>query len=213
MKLKKSVVACLLIIISIIYILLIKLVDVSSIGPKGSEVGFSSINGWFNNIFSYNSIIYKITEVLGYIALLIIVIFACIGLYQLIKRKSIKKVDREIIVLGIFYVVVLCLYVLFDKVAINYRPVILDGVLEPSFPSSHTLLAMFVCGSAIIMNNKLYSKNKYKKIINILLLVLMVLIIVGRLLSGVHWITDVVGGILIASTLLYIFNYIINYRK
>ncbi len=213
MKLKKSVVSILLIIVSIIYILLIKLVDVASIGPKGSEVGFSSINGWFNNIFSYNSTIYKITEVLGYIALLIIVVFALLGLYQLIKRKSIKKVDKEIIVLGIFYVIVLFLYVLFDKVAINYRPVLLEGVLEPSFPSSHTLLAMFVCGSAVIMNNKLFEKNEYKKIINVLLIVLMVLIIVGRLLSGVHWITDVVGGILIATTLLYIFNYIINYRK
>ena len=213
MKLKKSVVSLLLIIVSIIYILLIKLVDVASIGPKGSEVGFSSINGWFNNIFSYNSTIYIITEVLGYIALLIIVVFACIGIYQLIKRKSIKKVDKEIIVLGIFYVIVLFFYVLFDKVAINYRPVLLEGVLEPSFPSSHTLLAMFVCGSAIIINNKLFEKNEYKKIINVLLIVLMVLIIVGRLLSGVHWITDVVGGILIATTLLYIFNYIINYRK
>ena len=213
MKLKKSVVSLLLIIVSIIYILLIKLVDVASIGPKGSEVGFSSINGWFNNIFSYNSTIYIITEVLGYIALLIIVVFALLGLYQLIKRKSIKKVDKEIIVLGIFYVIVLFFYVLFDKVAINYRPVLLEGVLEPSFPSSHTLLAMFVCGSAIIINNKLFEKNEYKKIINVLLIVLMVLIIVGRLLSGVHWITDVVGGILIATTLLYIFNYIINYRK
>lgn len=213
MRLKKSVVSLLLIIVSIIYILLIKLVDVASIGPRSSEVGFSSINGWFNNIFSYNSTIYKITEVLGYIALLIIVVFALLGLYQLIKRKSIKKVDKEIIVLGIFYVIVLFLYVLFDKVAINYRPVLLEGVLEPSFPSSHTLLAMFVCGSAIIMNNKLFEKNEYKKLINVLLIVLMVLIIVGRLLSGVHWITDVVGGILIATTLLYIFNYIINYRK
>ena len=213
MRLKKSVVSLLLIIVSIIYILLIKLVDVASIGPRSSEVGFSSINGWFNNIFSYNSTIYKITEVLGYIALLIIVVFALLGLYQLIKRKSIKKVDKEIIVLGIFYVIVLFLYVLFDKVAINYRPVLLEGVLEPSFPSSHTLLAMFVCGSAVIMNNKLFEKNEYKKLINVLLIVLMVLIIVGRLLSGVHWITDVVGGILIATTLLYIFNYIINYRK
>ena len=210
MKLKKSVVSILLVVLSIIYTLLVKFVDVSNIGPKNSNVGFSHINKLFNGIFGYNKVIYVITEVLGYLAILIVLIYGCIGLYQLIKRKSLKKVDKEIITLGIFYVIVICIYVFFEKVIINYRPVIMDRVLEASYPSSHTLLALFVCGSAVLVNNKLFKDFNYKKEINIFLLVLLGLIVVGRLISGVHWFSDVLGGIIIGCTILYIFNYMIN---
>ncbi len=213
MKKRNIITAVVSTIIFIVYTMLLIKVDVKPIGPNGSSVGFAKMNGWFRDLIGQNNFMYKLSELLGIILLLFVFIYACIGLYQLIKRKSLFKIDREIIILGCFYVVVFALYILFDKVAINYRHVLLEGVLEPSFPSSHTLLAMFVCGSAVIMNNKLFEKNEYKKIINVLIIVLMVFIIVGRLLSGVHWITDVVGGILIATTLLYIFNYIINYRK
>ena len=210
MKLKKSVVCIGLSLISILYIILVKFVDVAQIGPKNSSVGFSHVNKIFNNIFSYNPTIYKITEILGYLALLVVGIYGLIGLYQLIKRKSLKKVDKELIILGIFYVVVICIYVLFEKVIINYRPVILDGVLEASFPSSHTLLAICVCGSGIIVNNKIFKDYKYINIINKCLLVLLILIVIGRLISGVHWLSDIIGGVIIASTILYIFNYVLN---
>ncbi len=210
MKLKKNVTCIGLFIISVIYILLVKFVDVSSIGPKNSSVGFSHINKLFNNIFSYNPTIYKITEILGYLALLIVAIYGLIGVYQLIKRKSIKKVDREIILLGIFYVVVICLYVLFEKVIINYRPVILEGVLEASFPSSHTLLAICVCGSGVLVNNKIFKDFKYTNIINKIFIALLVLIVIGRLISGVHWLSDILGGVIISITLLYTFNYFLN---
>lgn len=210
MKLKKNVVCIGLVIISVLYTILVKCIDVASIGPNNSSVGFSHINKLFHNIFSYNPTIYKITEILGYMAILVVLIYGLIGLSQLIKRKSIKKVDKEIIVLGIFYVIVICLYVFFEKVIINYRPVILNGVLEASFPSSHTLLAIFVCGSGVIVNNRLFKDFEYKKIINILLMVLLCLIVIGRLISGVHWFSDILGGVIIACTLLYIFNYVLN---
>ena len=210
MKLKKNVVCIGLFIISVLYILLVKYVDVASIGPNNSNVGFSHVNKIFNNMFSYNPTIYKITEILGYLALLVVGVYGLIGLYQLIKRKSLKKVDKEIIILGIFYVVVICIYVLFEKVVINYRPVILDGILEASFPSSHTLLAICVCGSGIIVNNKIFNDYKYINIINKCLIVLLILIVIGRLISGVHWLSDIFGGVIIACTLLYTFNYFIN---
>lgn len=210
MKLKKNITCIGLFIITIIYILLVKFVDVGNVGPKNTSVGFSHINKLFNDIFSYNPTIYKITEILGYLALLIVGIYGLIGVYQLIKRKSIKKVDREIILLGIFYVVVICLYVLFEKVIINYRPVILEGVLEASFPSSHTLLAICVCGSGVLVNNKIFKDFKYTNIINKIFIVLLVLIVVGRLISGVHWLSDILGGVIISITLLYTFNYFLN---
>ena len=173
-----------------------------SIGPKGSKVGFGTVNKYFKNLFTYNKTIYKVTEILGLIALLIVGIYALVGLVQLIKRKSLFKVDKRIYILGAFYVLVGLIYVFFEKVVINYRPVILDGKLEASFPSSHTILAICVCVSAIVMN-KFYIKDESKlKLVNVFITILMILIVIGRFISGVHWFSDIVGGIIISSTLL-----------
>ncbi len=196
---------------SIVFIFLVKNVDVKAIGPKNSSVGFSSINGFFKNLLGSNMTIYKITEVLGVIALLIVGIYGLIGIIQLIKRKSLFKVDKKIIALGCLYVVVLGMYVLFEKVVINYRPVLIDKVLEASFPSSHTMLAVCVCMSAIIMNKDYIKNKKYLKYTNICIFILMLLIVLGRFISGVHWFSDIVGGLLISATLLSYFD--IAYRR
>ena len=199
---RNILVSIFLTIVSFGYVYLVKTVDVMSIGPKGSKVGFGTVNKYFKNLFTYNKTIYKVTEILGLIALLIVCIYALVGLVQLIKRKSLFKVDKRIYILGAFYVLVGLIYVFFEKVVINYRPVILDGKLEASFPSSHTILAICVCVSAIVMN-KFYIKDESKlKLVNVFITILMILIVIGRFISGVHWFSDIVGGIIISSTLL-----------
>ena len=199
---RNILVSIFLTIVSFGYVYLVKTVDVMSIGPKGSKVGFGTVNKYFKNLFTYNKTIYKVTEILGLIALLIVGIYALVGLVQLIKRKSLFKVDKRIYILGAFYVLVGLIYVFFEKVVINYRPVILDGKLEASFPSSHTILAICVCVSAIVMN-KFYIKDESKlKLVNVFITILMILIVIGRFISGVHWFSDIVGGIIISSTLL-----------
>lgn len=205
MNKKYKKLSIILLLCSIIFTILLKVVDVRSIGVD-REVGFATINNKLT--FNYNETIYKITEVLGYIALLIPVIYACIGLLQLIKRKSLKSIDKELYILAIFYAIVLLIYVFFEHVIINYRPVLIDGELEASYPSSHTLMSLFFCISAIILNNKLF-KDK-TKLINILLLILSLSIVIGRYISGVHWFTDIVGSIFIASTLLTTFKLCIS---
>ena len=155
---------------------------------------------------------YKVSEVLGIILLLLVVIYGCIGLYQVIKRKSLLKVDREILVLGGFYVVVFILYILFDKVAINYRPILMDGELEPSFPSSHTMLALCVGLSSLIVSKEYFNK-KYINVINIITCVLSALVLAGRMLSGAHWLSDIFGGVIISCTLLAYFKLIYEYKK
>lgn len=210
MKKKNMIVSIILMVLSILYTVLVRIVDVKDIGPEGSNVGFSTINKYVSDLVDLNMTWYKITEYIGYIAILVAGIYALIGLVELIKRKSIKKIDKEIIALGVLYIFVIGIYVLFEKLVINYRPVIIENVLEASYPSSHTLLALCVCGSGIMVNNKLFSNKKYIKLVNIILLVLMCTIVVGRVLSGVHWITDIVGGILISSALLKCYYTVIN---
>ena len=202
-KKKYLIISFVLIFVSIIYTILVKFVDVQSIGDTNTNVGFASINQLVFSSIGVNKIWYDISDILGLFPILSVGIYALIGLMQLIKRKNIFKVDKEIIALGVFYVVVIALYVFFEKVIINYRPVLVEGVLEASYPSSHTLMSICLCGSAIILNNQLF-KNK-TKLINILLLVIGLIIIVGRLLSGVHWFTDILGGVIISCALLMTF--------
>ena len=214
MKNKKNILICiLLVLLSIIYTLLVKYVDTSTIGPNGSVVGFSSLNSFVFNLTGNNMTLYKITEILGIIPILIALMYAVIGLIQVIDRKSLK-VDKELIALGILYVVVILVYVFFEKCIINYRPVIIDGVLEASYPSSHTLLSICICGSSLLINKYLFNNKKIYKYINIVSIISMVLIVLGRLLSGVHWASDIIGSIIISITLLKILEtYYLSIKK
>lgn len=214
MKNKKNILICvLLVLISIIYTLLVKYVDTSTIGPNGSVVGFSSLNSFVFNLTGNNMTLYKITEILGIIPILIALMYAVIGLIQVIDRKSLN-VDKELIALGMLYIIVILIYVFFEKFIINYRPVLIDGILEASYPSSHTLLSICICGSALLINKYLFNNKKIYKYINIISIISMVLIVLGRLLSGVHWASDIIGSIIISITLLKILEtYYLSIKK
>jgi membrane-associated phospholipid phosphatase len=157
--------------------------------------------------------IYKITEILGIIPILIALFYAVIGLIQVIDRKTFN-IDKELIALGILYVAVILIYVFFEKCIINYRPILIDGIKEASYPSSHTLLSICICGSALLINKYLFNNKRIYKYINIISIISMILIVVGRLISGVHWISDIIGSIIISITLLKILDtYYISIRK
>ena len=214
MKRKNIIISIILTVISIAYTFLVKKIDVKAIGPNNSKVGFAKLNGLFSKLVDSNMTIYKITEILGYIVILIVLVYGVIGLIQLIKRKSIKKVDREIILLGVLYVLMAVVYVAFEKIVINYRPILIDGELEASYPSSHTLLAICICLSSLLVS-KNYVSDKYLKITNIVTIVLLLGVFAGRVVSGVHWISDIIGGVLISLTLLMYFYtlYDVRFKK
>ncbi len=206
MKKKSIVFAAVLTILATIFTLLIKIVDVKPVGPNGSEVGFSGWNFAVHEALGFNEGLYKITEYLGYLLFGFVLVYAILGLVQLIKKKSIKKVDRNILCFGGLMVVMLIVYVLFDKLALNYRPVILDGELEPSYPSSHTLFALCIAGGVILLNKGTFVSSKFSKVVSIIAMFLASFTVVGRMLSGAHWISDILGGILISAALLSIYN-------
>lgn len=196
----------------VLLILLVRTVDVDAIGPEGSSVGFSKINGAVKDTFSYNETWYKITQYLGYAALAIAGGFALLGLVQLIRRKSFFQVDKNIIALGVLFTVVIILYVMFNKIAVNYRPVILpeEGVLEASYPSSHTVLTCVVMGGAMLQL-PYYVKNQGLRLaLNTILALIILLTVGGRLVSGAHWLTDILGGVLLSVCLLFVFSGVLD---
>ena len=211
-RIRSISISFLLILIATLYTLLVKLIDVNNIGPNGSEVGFATLNNFVFNLTSENKIWYKITEILAIIPIFMVLVYGFIGLRELIKRKSLFKVDRELLGLGVFYIIILAIYIFFEVVIINYRPVLMDGVLEASYPSSHTLLALCICGSAILLNKKRFNEIKITKYINIVLIITMVLLVIGRLLSGVHWFSDILGSIIISIALLYSYYVFLRLR-
>ncbi len=206
----------LLFMVSLVYTLLIKFVDVRGIAADGSNVGFASINSFFKDLLPFNKTWYEISNVLGFIAILIAVLYAMLGCYQLVQVKKISKVDKRLLILAGFYIVFAILYVVFDKVAINYRPVMIDGEVEASFPSTHTMLAICICGSSLLVSKYFVTHKEIRKYIDVMSWGLMIFIVIARVLAGVHWITDIIGGIIISLLLLMIFYtiiYIVNHKK
>lgn len=188
-----------LLIVFILYTICLINIDVQKIGPHYSKVGFATLNQSLFNKIGTNAFWYQVTEVLGIFPLMMVGYFALRGFFQLSTRKKLSLVDKEILALGFLYVVVAACYVLFEKVIINYRPILEDGQLEASYPSSHTFLAITVLLSAFYVLRK--ETGMVKAIIAYLSLVVMLVLVIGRFLSGAHWGTDIFGGVLLGLTL------------
>lgn len=188
----------------------VRLVDVKAIGPGGSNVGFASLNGFFHGLTGVHMGLYTITDWLGLVPLFVAMGFAVLGFAQWIKRKNLLKVDRSILVLGGFYVVVVALYVFFEEVVVNYRPVLINGFLEASYPSSTTLLVLCVMPTARMQLKDRIKNNVLKKWVTVGINAFIVFMVVGRLVSGVHWLTDIVGGILLSGGLVMMYDALNN---
>ena len=194
----------------VLWTVLVCFVDVQAIGPEGSSVGFATLNGCVHDFTGVNMSLYIITDWLGLVPIGVAFGFAVLGLVQWIKRKSILKVDRSILVLGGFYIVVMAVYVLFEMVVINYRPTLIDGYLEASYPSSTTMLVMCVMPTAMIQLRARIKNKVFSRCVMIAIAVFIVFMIIGRLVSGVHWITDIIGGALVSAAIALMYYAISN---
>ena len=188
-------------------------VDRGAIGPKDSVVGFASINQWVHNITGTNMTLYIITDWLGLVPIGFAMGFSILGLIQWIKRRHINRVDYDIFVLGGFYIAVIAVYILFEYVVINYRPVLINGYLEVSYPSSTTMLVMCVMPTAIMQLNRRIKNKVLRSVVCLSITAFIIFMVVGRLISGVHWITDIIGGGLISAGLVMMYRFVANHNK
>ena len=151
-------------------------------------------------------VIYTITDWLGLVPIFACMAFGGVGFIQLIKRKSLFKVDRDLIFLGIYYVVVIMGYLIFEMIPINYRPVLIDGMLEASYPSSTTLLVLSVMPTLVYQVDRRSANLLFRRFVRVTSIVFSLFMVIGRLTAGVHWFTDIVGAVILSAGLYYLYK-------
>lgn len=181
--------------------------DVAPIGPNESRVGFSSLNSFFHRLTGVNWKLYVLTDWLSLLPVGLVAVFGLFGFTQWIKRKNILKVDGSILALGGFYVAVMGVFLLFEKIVVNYRPVLIAGILEASYPSSTTMLVMCVMPTTILQIMERLRCGFLRRCLVAVIVMYTAFMVIARLISGVHWVTDIVGGLILSASLVNAYQF------
>ena len=189
------------IILFALWTVLIQIIDVKSIGVNDTDVGFATINSRFHSLIGVNMTLYSITDWAGLVPIFVCMLFGVTGLFQAVKRKSLIKVDSDIIILGVYYVIVILCYLIFEMIPVNYRPILINGIMEASYPSSTTLLVLCVMPTLVFQVKNRVKNVTFKTIICIITILFSVFMVAGRLISGVHWVTDIIGSVFLSAGL------------
>ena len=195
----------------VLWTVLIQCVDVQAVGQNGTKVGFADFNVWFHQLTGVHMTLYTITDWLGLIPIFICLWFGMLGLLQLIKRRSLLKVDPDILLLGVYYVLVIACYLIFEMIPVGYRPVLIEGRLEASYPSSTTLLVLSVMPTLWFQANRRVSNVMRRKAVAVFAVIFSAFMVIGRLISGVHWATDIIGSILLSAGLYMLYRSAVLY--
>lgn len=193
-----------------LWTILIQVVDVQPAGQNGTAIGFASFNLWFHRMTGVHMTLYTITDWLGLVPILICLCFGGLGLVQWVRRRSLRRVDADLILLGLYYAAVIFCYLFFEMVPINYRPVLIGGVLEESYPSSTTLLVLSVMPTLKYQMDRRSDNSLVGKGTTGFVLLFSVFMVLGRLLSGVHWATDIIGSILLSAGLFMLYRFAVG---
>ena len=196
-----------------LWTLLVMKADVQNVGQQGTAVGFAGFNTWFHQITGVNMWLYYVTDWLGLIPVAVCMCFGVTGLIQLIRRKSLFKVDLDIILLGCYYIIVIAGYLIFEMIPINYRPIPIDGKMEASYPSSTTLLVLSVMPALIFQIRRRCRTKAVITAVNVFSLLFSAFMVTGRLISGVHWATDIIGSVLLSFGLFLLYYAAVLYTE
>ena len=180
---------------------LIQTVDVRPVGVNGTNIGFAAINTWFHRLTGVHMALYTVTDWLGLVPIAVCIGFGILGLVQWVRRKRIAKVDTDILLLGGYYILVILGYLIFEMIPINYRPILIDGAMEASYPSSTTLLVLSVMPTLLFQVNRRAKRQTVRRMTAAFVVLFSAFMVIGRLVAGVHWLTDIVGSVLLSAGL------------
>ena len=193
-------------IVFLLWTALIRCVDVQAVGPRGTRVGFTAFNLWFHHLTGVHMTIYTITDWLGLVPIVICLCFGAAGLIQMVRRRSLRRVDPDIVLLGLYYILVILAYLVFEMVPINYRPILINGALEASYPSSTTLLVLSVMPTLVFQVGRRCERKTVTRAVSIIVVLFSAFMVIGRSVSGVHWATDIVGSVLLSFGLFKLYQ-------
>ena len=189
-----------------IWTMLIQTVDIQPLGVNGTDIGFATVNGWFHKLTGVHMNIYVLTDWLGLVPVFVCMVFGVIGCIQLVKGRSLFRVDYDILLLGMYYGIVIVFYLLFEMIPINYRPILIEGRMEASYPSSTTLLVISVMPTLIFQMRRRIKNRTGKRVTGIWATLFTIFMVIGRLICGVHWFTDIVGSVLLSVGLFWTYK-------
>ena len=190
----------------ILWTVLIQTVDVRPAGQNGTDIGFAAVNLWFHRLTGVHMGLYTVTDWLGLVPVAVCAGFGILGLFQLIRRRSLLRVDPDILLLGIYYVLVIAGYLVFEMIPINYRPIPIDGVMEASYPSSTTLLVLSVMPTLVFQVSRRAKNRTVVHAVFLLSALFSAFMVIGRLVSGVHWLTDILGAVFLSAGLYLLYR-------
>ncbi len=197
----------------VIWTALIQIIDVKPVGQNGTNIGFATFNRLFHQLTGVHIAIYTITDWLGLVPIAVCMVFGGIGFVQWVRRRNLLKVDHDLMILGIYYIIVIFCYLIFEMIPINYRPIPIDGHMEASYPSSTTLLVLSVMPTLIEQMERRMINKRLKQIITVLAILFTAFMVFGRLISGVHWFTDIVGSVLLSMGLFCLYKATVSLYK
>jgi undecaprenyl-diphosphatase len=208
MKMRKKIYLILSLLLWLAFVLwtwAVTYVDVQPIGPLDSSVGFATLNQAVRDKIGVNFPLYTVPDWLGLLPVATCLAFATLGLVQWISRRSLRKVDPSLFLLGGSYLLTIAVYLFFEAISINARPVLMQGYLETSYPSSTTLLTLCVMPTAFLQLHRRLRPGWWKRLLLWGIALFTVCMVIGRLCSGVHWVTDIIGGVLFSAGLVLLY--------
>ena len=194
-----------------LWTVLIQCLDVQAVGQNGTKIGLAGFNVWFHQLTGVHMTLYTITDWLGLVPIFICMCFGVLGLVQLIKRRSLRRVDADILLLGVYYVLVIACYLIFEMIPLNYRPVLIEGRLEASYPSSTTLLVLSVMPTLMFQVYRQAVNSMLRKAVAVFVFAFLAFMVIGRLISGVHWATDIVASVILSAGLFMLYRSVVLY--
>ena len=194
----------------VLWTLLIQCADVQAAGPNGTKVGFAAFNLWFHRLTGVHMALYMITDWLGLVPIAVCLCFGALGAVQLVRRRSLLRVDPDILLLGLYYILVILGYLVFEMIPINYRPILISGVLEASYPSSTTLLVLSVMPTLQLQISRRARRPLVRRVTDVFAAAFSAFMVIGRLISGVHWATDIIGAVLLSMGLFLLYRYAVD---
>ena len=185
---------------------LVQCVDVQPVGQNDTDIGFATFNVWFHGLTGVHMGIYTVTDWLGLVPIAVCLCFGALGAVQLVQRRSLLRVDADLLLLGTYYIVVILCYLVFEMIPINYRPIPIDGIMEASYPSSTTLLVLSVMPTLKFQVDRRAESPRARIAATVFVVVFSAFMVLGRLVAGVHWATDIAGAVLLAAGLFMLYR-------